>query len=99
VSLADAQRVLRRFRLRDGSWDMAAPEELLTLADLYRACGDPRSMLGCIYLYTALKHPPPTDCPAEVELGQEVLDAWLRARGKRAGVPLQRVTSPVGSRH
>lgn len=80
MSLSDARRVLRRFRLRDATWDMAAPEELLDLASWYRACGDPRSMLSCIYLYTALKHPPPTDCPSTVELGQEVLDAWMATR-------------------
>lgn len=80
TGLIEARAYLRRFRVGNSTWDMAAPEELLTLADLYRACGDPRSMLGCIYLYTALKHPPPTDCPAEVELGQEVLDAWLATR-------------------
>lgn len=80
--LADARRVLHQFRLRpdDATWDMLAPEELIELADWYRACGDPRSMLACVYLYTALKHPPPSDCPATVELGQEVLDAWIADR-------------------
>jgi hypothetical protein len=82
MSMHEARRLLGQFRLRrdDAAWDMLAPEELLDLANWYRACGDYRSMFGCVYLYTALKHPPPSDCPTTVELGQEVLDAWLRSR-------------------
>lgn len=80
--MTDAQAYLRRFRVRpDGAeWDMVVPEELIELAGWYRMCGDMRSALGCVYLYTALRHPPPTDCPSTVELGQEVLDAWLKNR-------------------
>lgn len=82
----DARTYLRKFRLRPGdqTWDMIVPEELLDLAGWYRVCGDLPSMFGCVYLYTALRHPPPSDCPRTVELGREVLDAWLVARANPA---------------
>ncbi len=82
----DARSYLRKFRLRpdDATWDMVAPEELLSLAGWYRACGDLPSMLGCVYLYTALRHPPPSDCPRTVELGRDVLDAWLASRRRES---------------
>lgn len=54
--------------------------DLVDLAGWYRARGDLTSMFGCLYLYTALRHPPPSDCPRTVELGRNVLDAWLAAR-------------------
>jgi hypothetical protein len=77
----DARSYLRRFHLSPSHpWTLSDREDLLNLADWYRASGDTRSMLGCVYLYTAIKHPPPSDCPSTVELGREVLDAWLDAR-------------------
>ena len=73
---------LRRFQLGlMPDWSMADPLELIDLAQCYASCGDCRSVLGCIYLYTSLKHPSlPEGCPTTVELGREVLEAWLDAR-------------------
>jgi hypothetical protein len=77
----DARLYLRKFQLgRSPELGLATPDDLLSLAQWYSTCGDARSALGCIYLFTAIKHPPPSDCPATVELGQDVLNAWLEAR-------------------
>jgi hypothetical protein len=84
MTAIDARTYLRRLQLGlTPDWTLSAPEDLLDLASWYSACGDARSALGCVCLFTAIKHPPPEGCPTTVELGREVLDAWLEARAWR----------------
>ena len=73
---------LRRFQLGlTPDWSMADPLEVIDLAHWYSSAGDIPSVLGCIYLYVSLKHPPiPEGCPTTVELGRDVLEEWLASR-------------------
>lgn len=59
---------------------LSAPEDLIDLGQHYEAAGDFESALNCVYLYTALRHPPPEWCPQTVELGREILETWLESR-------------------
>jgi hypothetical protein len=87
INVAD---YLQRFRLHpseqpapppvEGEMALLVPEDLLELAMWYRHVRDRASMLGCVYLYIALRHPPPTDAPDMVVLGREVLEAWRANR-------------------
>ena len=77
----DVHAYLRQFQrgLSATDWPMADPDELIGLAQWYHVCGDDRSAYYCIYLFTALKHPPPQGYPTTVELGRAILEAWLKA--------------------
>jgi hypothetical protein len=44
------------------------PSDLVALAQAYKGRGDMVSCFGCLYLLTALRHPPDDDMPAAVQL-------------------------------